>query len=110
MPIFIFYRYKDGKYKKYIINDEKLRDAFNKVAKKDNLTSLTSVVDGKASISHSHNISDISNLQTSLDAKANDNAVVKLSSGSAQTITSEVIINNAGANPNLKLTEPVRIE
>lgn len=34
MPIFIYYRYKDGKYKKYIINDEKLRDAFNKVAKK----------------------------------------------------------------------------
>jgi predicted PurR-regulated permease PerM len=34
MPVFIFYRYKDGKYKKYIINDEKLRDAFNKVAKK----------------------------------------------------------------------------
>jgi uncharacterized protein YneF (UPF0154 family) len=34
MPIFIYYRYKDGKYKKYIINDEKLRDAFNKVGKK----------------------------------------------------------------------------
>lgn len=34
MPIFIYYRYKDGKYKKYIINDEKLRDAFNRVSKK----------------------------------------------------------------------------
>ena len=28
MPIFIYYRYRDGKYKKYIINDEKLRQAF----------------------------------------------------------------------------------
>jgi len=33
MPIFIYYRYKDGKYKKYIINDEKLRQAFNKFDK-----------------------------------------------------------------------------
>lgn len=33
MPLFIYYRYKDGKYKKYIINDEKLKDAFNKVGK-----------------------------------------------------------------------------
>lgn len=33
MPIFIYYRYKDGKYKKYIINDEKLRNAFNKFDK-----------------------------------------------------------------------------
>ena len=24
MPFFIFYRYRDGKYKKYILNDEKL--------------------------------------------------------------------------------------
>ena len=30
MPIFIYYRYRDGKYKKYIINDEKLRKAFNR--------------------------------------------------------------------------------
>ncbi len=28
MPIFIYYRYRDGKYKKYIINDEKLKEAF----------------------------------------------------------------------------------
>lgn len=28
MPIFIYYRYRDGKYKKYILNDEKLRKAF----------------------------------------------------------------------------------
>lgn len=34
MPVFIYYRYKDGKYKKYIINDQKLKDAFNKVGKK----------------------------------------------------------------------------
>ncbi|MDB2385059.1 hypothetical protein N9V96_01155 [Polaribacter sp.] len=34
MPIFIYYRYRDGKYKKYIINDQKLKDAFNKVGKK----------------------------------------------------------------------------
>lgn len=33
MPIFIYYRYKDGKYKKYIINDDKLRKAFNNVGK-----------------------------------------------------------------------------
>lgn len=33
MPLFIYFRYKDGKYKKYIINDEKLKDAFNKVGK-----------------------------------------------------------------------------
>ena len=33
MPLFIFHRYKDGRYKKYIINDEKLRDAFNNVGK-----------------------------------------------------------------------------
>lgn len=25
MPTFIYYRYKDGKYKKYIINDEKIK-------------------------------------------------------------------------------------
>ncbi len=34
MPIFIYYRYKDGKYKKYILNDQRLRDAFNQQAKK----------------------------------------------------------------------------
>jgi flagellar biosynthesis protein FliP len=28
MPVFIYYRYRDGKYKKYIINDEKLKEAF----------------------------------------------------------------------------------
>lgn len=33
MPLFIYYRYKDGKYKKYIINDEKLRNAFKNVGK-----------------------------------------------------------------------------
>ena len=33
MPLFIFHRYKDGRYKKYIINDEKLRDAFKNVGK-----------------------------------------------------------------------------
>ena len=27
MPIFIYYRYRDGKYKKYILNDQKLKDA-----------------------------------------------------------------------------------
>ena len=26
MPIFIYYRYKDNKYKKYIINDKKIKD------------------------------------------------------------------------------------
>ncbi|MGY0427284.1 MAG: hypothetical protein ACWIPI_10750 [Polaribacter sp.] len=33
MPLFIYYRYKDGKYKKYIINDQKLRDAFKDIGK-----------------------------------------------------------------------------
>ena len=33
MPLFIYYRYKDGKYKKYIINDDKLREAFKNVGK-----------------------------------------------------------------------------
>ena len=33
MPLFIYYRYKDGKYKKYILNDEKLRNAFKDVGK-----------------------------------------------------------------------------
>ncbi|WP_439128549.1 hypothetical protein [Polaribacter sp.] len=33
MPIFIYYRYKDGKYKKYIINDDKLRNAFRQQGK-----------------------------------------------------------------------------
>ena len=33
MPLFIYYRYNDGKYKKYIINDEKLKEAFNNVGK-----------------------------------------------------------------------------
>ncbi|APZ46020.1 hypothetical protein BW723_06805 [Polaribacter reichenbachii] len=28
MPLFIYYRYRDGKYKKYILNDEKLLSAF----------------------------------------------------------------------------------
>ncbi|QXP64423.1 hypothetical protein [Polaribacter sp. HaHaR_3_91] len=28
MPFFIYYRYRDGKYKKYILNDEKLKAAF----------------------------------------------------------------------------------
>ena len=28
MPFFIYFRYKDGKYKKYILNDEKLKNAF----------------------------------------------------------------------------------
>lgn len=26
MPIFIYYRYKDGKYKKYQLNDEKIKN------------------------------------------------------------------------------------
>ncbi len=33
MPFFIYYRYKDGKYKKYILNDEKLIKAFKNVSK-----------------------------------------------------------------------------
>lgn len=33
MPLFIYYRYRDGKYKKYIINDDKLREAFKNVGK-----------------------------------------------------------------------------
>lgn len=33
MPLFIYYRYRDGKYKKYILNDQKLRDAFKHQAK-----------------------------------------------------------------------------
>ncbi len=31
MPLFIYYRYKDGKYQKYIINDDKLNEAFRKI-------------------------------------------------------------------------------
>ncbi len=34
MPSFIYHRYKDGKYKKYILNDEKLRNAFSQQGKK----------------------------------------------------------------------------
>jgi hypothetical protein len=34
MPLFIYYRYSDGKYKKYILNDQKLREAFGQQAKK----------------------------------------------------------------------------
>lgn len=26
MPVFIYYRYRDGKYKKYQLNDEKLKE------------------------------------------------------------------------------------
>ena len=26
MPLFIYYRYKDGKYKKYILNDKKIKE------------------------------------------------------------------------------------
>ncbi|PWG04589.1 hypothetical protein [Polaribacter aquimarinus] len=33
MPLFIYYRYRDGKYKKYIINDEKLKNAFKNIGK-----------------------------------------------------------------------------
>ncbi|MEE9408166.1 MAG: hypothetical protein V3V28_08835 [Polaribacter sp.] len=33
MPLFIYYRYRDGKYKKYILNDQKLKDAFNQQGK-----------------------------------------------------------------------------
>tara|TARA_B110000211_G_C13719838_1_gene395528 strand:+ start:174 stop:413 length:240 start_codon:yes stop_codon:yes gene_type:complete len=33
MPFFIYYRYKDGKYKKYILNDEKLMKAFKNQGK-----------------------------------------------------------------------------
>lgn len=33
MPLFIYYRYRDGKYKKYILNDEKLKNAFKNVGK-----------------------------------------------------------------------------
>ncbi|PQJ76456.1 hypothetical protein BTO16_11130 [Polaribacter glomeratus] len=33
MPFFIYYRYKDGKYKKYIINDQKLTQAFKNMGK-----------------------------------------------------------------------------
>lgn len=34
MPFFIYFRYRDGKYQKYIINDEKLKQAFNQQGKK----------------------------------------------------------------------------
>jgi len=34
MPFFIYYRYRDGKYKKYILNDQKLKEAFSQQAKK----------------------------------------------------------------------------
>lgn len=34
MPLFIYYRYKDGKYKKYILNDQKLMVAFKQRYKK----------------------------------------------------------------------------
>lgn len=34
MPVFIYYRYRDGRYKKYILNDQKLREAFSQQAKK----------------------------------------------------------------------------
>lgn len=33
MPFFIYYRYKDGKYKKYILNDKKLKEAFKNIGK-----------------------------------------------------------------------------
>ena len=33
MPFFIYYRYRDGKYKKYILNDEKLLNAFKNMGK-----------------------------------------------------------------------------
>ncbi|WP_298878915.1 hypothetical protein [uncultured Polaribacter sp.] len=33
MPFFIYYRYRHGKYKKYIINDEKLKNAFKDFGK-----------------------------------------------------------------------------
>lgn len=33
MPFFIYYRYRDGKYKKYILNDEKLKNAFKNMGK-----------------------------------------------------------------------------
>ena len=26
MPVFIYYRYRDGRYKKYILNDQKLKE------------------------------------------------------------------------------------
>jgi hypothetical protein len=29
MPIFIYHRYKDGKYKKYQLNDQKIKDLIN---------------------------------------------------------------------------------
>ena len=34
MPLFIYYRYRDGKYKKYILNDQKLKEAFNQQGKR----------------------------------------------------------------------------
>lgn len=34
MPLFIYYRYRDGKYKKYILNDQKLKEAFSQQGKK----------------------------------------------------------------------------
>jgi hypothetical protein len=34
MPCFIYYRYRDGKYKKYILNDQKLKEAFSQQGKK----------------------------------------------------------------------------
>ena len=34
MPVFIYYRYRDGKYKKYILNDQKLKVSFNQQGKK----------------------------------------------------------------------------
>lgn len=33
MPFFIYCRYRDGKYKKYILNDEKLVNAFKNMGK-----------------------------------------------------------------------------
>jgi multisubunit Na+/H+ antiporter MnhC subunit len=33
MPIFIYYRYRNGRYQKYIISDDKLRNAFKQQGK-----------------------------------------------------------------------------
>jgi uncharacterized membrane protein (DUF485 family) len=33
MPIFIYHRYKNGRYKKYIISDDKLKNAFKQQGK-----------------------------------------------------------------------------
>lgn len=70
-----------------------LSDKLQYKASADSVAELEKKVDGKADKTHTHSISDITNLQTKLDEKANDKALSRLGRDMLYKINSDTVKN-----------------